>query len=178
VSHQERNGPTASVQAGDAARLSRETLAVVKWWLAPLSIALLAGGAGKMRALGERGYFFDATAALSDLQQKELESAPAQAVANATWAFGSAESVRAITRSEIERLSSDDSRRARALLRFGIIDTNPDGQAAVFAAACAADSTLCDRMQDAAQQETRARFVAPGNVLPRFFGGGHPSAEP
>ena len=70
---------------------------------------------------------------------------------------------------------ADGPRRARVFLRFGIIEINPDGQAALFAQACAADPPLSDHLKDAAQAEVRARFVPPGNVLPLYFGsGGHP----
>jgi hypothetical protein len=104
-----------------------------------------------------------------------LESAPALAVANATWAFGSEEAVRAMVRTELDRLpESEGPGRARVFLRFGIIDTNPDGQAALFAQACVADASLCDKMKQAAEREVAARFVPPGNVVPLYFVGGHP----
>jgi hypothetical protein len=160
--------------------MSPESVAVLKWWLLPLFIALFAGGAGKMQARAGRGIFYDATATLSDVQREELESVPVIAVANAIWAFGDAESVRVMSRFEMDRSNADETKRARALLRFGILDKNPDGRAAVFAAACAADPNLCDRdrMQEAAEREARARFVAPGNVLPLFLGGDHPPMSP
>ena len=70
---------------------------------------------------------------------------------------------------------SDGPGRARVFVRFGIIDTNPDGQAALFAQACVADPSLCDRerLKKAARREVQARFVPPGNVVPLYFGG-HP----
>ena len=70
-----------------------------------------------------------------------LESVPAFAVANATWAFGSEDAVRKMADNELARLpESDNLSRARVFVRFGIIDTNPDGQAALFAQACVADA--------------------------------------
>ena len=97
-------------------------------------------------------------------------------MANVTWAFGSEEAARKMFRSELDRIpEAQGPRRARVFLRFGIIEINPDGQAALFAQACAADARLSDHLKEAAQEEVRARFVPPGNVLPLYFGsGGHP----
>lgn len=126
-------------------------------------------------ALGE----LSRSARPADADAGSLESVPAIAVANATWAFGSADAVRQMTDAELGRLSeSENLRRARVLLRFGIIDTNPDGQAALFAQACVADPKICDHMKEAAQREVQARFVAPGNVLPLYFGGHPPIPRP
>ena len=102
-------------------------------------------------------------------------SAAALAVADATWAFGSENAARKMFRTELDRLP-DGPQRARVFLRFGIIDTNPDGQAALFNQACNADPQICDHMKEAALREVRARFVPPGNVLPLYFsnGRGHP----
>jgi hypothetical protein len=108
-----------------------------------------------------------------------LESVPAAAVANAVWAFGSGDAVRKMAESELARLPESDSlRRARVFVRFGIIDTNPDGQAALFAQACVADVGTCEHLKEAAQHEVQARFVAPGNVLPLYFGGHPPMPRP
>ena len=105
---------------------------------------------------------------------KDAASTAAQAVADATWAFGSEEAVRRMFRTELDRIpESDGPGRARVFLRFGIVDTNPDGQAALFAQACAADARLCDVLKEAALAEVRARAVPPGNVLPIYFTG-HP----
>ena len=81
---------------------------------------------------------------------------------------------------EINRLpETQNMHRARVLLRFGIIDTNPDGQAALFAQACVADPTMCDDgLKQAAQREVKSRFVPPGNALPLYFGGHPPHAPP
>jgi hypothetical protein len=107
----------------------------------------------------------------------EPRSAVALAAADAIWAFGSEDAARRMFRAELDRLpESDGPHRARVFLRFGIIDTNPDGQAALFNQACVADAQICDRMKEAALREVRARFVPPGNVLPLYFsnGRGHP----
>ena len=113
---------------------------------------------------------------LSVVDRKDLESALPLAVASAIWAFGSEDAVRRMARTELDRIpEADGPGRARVFLRFGIVETNPDGQAALFAQACAADPRLGDRLKEAAQEEVRARFVPPGNVLPLYFGsGGHP----
>jgi hypothetical protein len=115
----------------------------------------------------------------SETEAKHLESVPAFAVANATWAFGSEAAVRTMAGNELARLpESDNLSRARVFVRFGIIDTNPDGQAALFAQACVANANLCDHLKEAAQREVQARFVAPGNVLPLYFGGHPPIPRP
>ena len=58
-------------------------------------------------------------------------------------------------------------------VRFGVIDSNYDGQAALFAQACVADPNVCDleRLKQAAEREARARFVPPGNVVPCLLRG-------
>jgi hypothetical protein len=95
--------------------------------------------------------------------------------ANAVWAFGSVDAVRAMARTEIDRLGEVITpAHARVFLRFAIIDTNPDGQAALLAQACQADSTMCDHVNELALRETHARFVAPGNTLPVSMVEGHP----
>ncbi len=108
---------------------------------------------------------------------KDPRTGAALAVADATWAFGSENAARKMFRTELDRLpESEGPQRARVFLRFGIIDSNPDGQAALFNQACVADPSICDHMKDAALREVRARFVPPGNVLPLYFsnGRGHP----
>jgi len=105
--------------------------------------------------------------------------AAARAIADATWALGSEDAVRKMFRVELDRIpESEGPTRARVFVRFGIIETNPDGQAALFAQACVADPAVCelDRLRQAAQREVQARFVPPGNVLPLFFGGHPPVA--
>ena len=105
-------------------------------------------------------------------------AAAARAVADLTWAFGNVESVKTMAGAELARLAeSEGPARARVFLRFGIVDTNPDGQAALFSQACVADPSICAdpaATKAAAERETRARRVAPGNVLPLYFLGGHP----
>jgi hypothetical protein len=103
-------------------------------------------------------------------------AAAAAAAADNTWASGDEESVRKMFRTELDRLpEADGPGRARVFIRFGIIDTNPDGQAALFAQACVVDPNVCDRdrLQQAAEREVRARKVPPGNHLPLYFVG-HP----
>jgi len=113
-----------------------------------------------------------------DTDRDALDAALPLAMANVTWAFGSEDAARRMFRTELDRIpESDGPRRARVFLRFGIIEINPDGQAALFAQACAADARLCDReaMKAATRREVEARFVAPGNVMPLYFVG-HPRA--
>jgi len=86
------------------------------------------------------------------------------------------DAARKMFRAELDRIpDADGPGRARVFLRFATIDTNFDGQAALFAQACAADARICDRdkMQEATEREVKARFVAPGNVMPLYFVG-HP----
>jgi hypothetical protein len=104
-------------------------------------------------------------------------AAVAAAGADLTWALGDEEAVRKMFRKELDRLpESDGPGRARVFIRFGIIDSNPDGQAALFAQACVADPNVCDRdrLQQAAEREVRARKVPPGDHLPLYFIGHHP----
>ena len=150
---------------------------ILKWGLGPIAVAALAGALGHMRADKGSSRFFQATAALSETERQAVESAPALAVANAIWGFGSEDSVRRMVRFELDRLvNSEGPTRARVFLRFGIIDTNPDGQAALFSQACADDPNVCshDQLKAAAERETRSRFVPPGNYLPLFLIEGHP----
>jgi hypothetical protein len=144
---------------------------VLSWVLAPLLVAALAAGVGRSRANARSG------GALSAAERTALESTPWLVVANATWALGSVDAIRKMARTEIDRLpESEGARRAQVFLRFGIIDTNPDGQAALFAQACAQDSSICaqPKFKEAAARETKSRFVAPGNMLPLSLTGGHP----
>jgi hypothetical protein len=108
--------------------------------------------------------------------RKDPVAAAALAVADLTWAYGSEDAARKMFRAELDRIpDTNGPGRARVLLRFAIIDTNFDGQAALFAQACVADASLCDRerMKAATEREVKARLVAPGNVMPLFFVG-HP----
>jgi hypothetical protein len=113
--------------------------------------------------------------ALEEMKRRAAGTA-APAVANVTWAFGDEDAVKQMFRRELDRIpEADGPARARVFVRFGVIDTNPDGQAALFAQACVADPTLCDRdrLEQAARREAEARFLAPGNALPLYFRGGH-----
>ncbi|HKO49049.1 MAG TPA: hypothetical protein VJV79_15060 [Polyangiaceae bacterium] len=134
---------------------------------------------GFARANGDRARFDLATAALSTSEQAALEAAPAQAIADAIWALGTEDAVKKMLRAELERLpEAEGAARARTFVRFGIVDSNPDGQAAVFFQACVSDPSLCDRPRliAAAEHETRARLVEPGQHLPLYLTSGHPQA--
>jgi hypothetical protein len=144
---------------------------VVKWVFGPLALALMGAliayrGGGASR--GERGATTPA-----------LEAAPALAVANTIWAFGTADAVKGMARTELDRIPpSETLQRARVFVRFGIVDDNFDGQAAVFGQACVADPNLCttpEQLKRAVEAELRTRFVAP-NVLPSYVVG-HPHAK-
>ncbi|HYQ04666.1 MAG TPA: hypothetical protein VER96_38595 [Polyangiaceae bacterium] len=145
--------------------------------LGPIALFAVALLVGYARASGPRARFAQAVATLTDAERAALPAAAALTVANATWALGSEEAVRKMLRTELDRLPETDGRaRARALIRFGIIDSNPDGQAAVFFQACVADSSLCERapLIAAAERETHARLVEPGRQLPLYLMAGHP----
>jgi len=139
------------------------------------AVALLLGYA---RANEPRARFAQAIASLNDAERSALSSAPGQTVANAIWALGSEEAVRKMLRAELDRVPAADAKaRARAFVRFGIIDSNPDGQAAVFFQACVSEPSLCDRARliAVAERETRARLVEPGQHLPLYLMSGHPA---
>jgi hypothetical protein len=149
---------------------------LAKWVLGPLLIFVVAVTLGRLLDRQRRGQFFVATSALAESELKSLEAVPAVAVGNAAWTFGPVGVVKETLKAELDRLpETDGARRARVFLRFGIVDTNPDGQAAVFNQACSADPNVCDdRLKGAAEREARARLVAPGNRLPLYFIPGHP----
>jgi hypothetical protein len=147
----------------------------LEWGIAPLVLALAGVAVGHLRAEASRGSFYQATKGSAPTERAELEAAPALAAANAAWSFGPVTAVQKTSALALERLpESDGVRRARTFLRFGIVDANPDGQAALFAQACASNEGVCERMKEAAERETQARFVSPGNHLPLYFLGGHP----
>jgi hypothetical protein len=153
--------------------LNRTALAL--WVVGLVAVAVVAGALGQRQANARRGEFYDATVALSTSARARLEAAPAFAAANAVWAFGGVETVRKMLKAELDRIpETDGANRARAFVRFGIIDTNPDGQAALFALACTMDENDCDHLKEAAERETNLRLVAPGNQLPPYFIAGHP----
>jgi hypothetical protein len=151
----------------------------LKWVVGPVVVAALAAVAGHVRAARARGPFAAEIAALPEAERQAVERAPPLAIANATWALGSVEAVRQMLRFELDRLSDTEGvDRGRTLIRFGIIDTNPDGQAAVFNQACVADPRACDdQLKVAAEREVHARLVSPGNRLPLYFIGGHPRVQ-
>jgi len=147
----------------------------LQWGVGPILVAVLAALSGHAGGGGEPASAWTDAAARSEAGRKALEGVPALAIANATWALGSLDAVKKMMRSELDRLPETEGKlRARVFLRFGIVDTNPDGQAAVFNLACASDASICDRLKEAAERETSARYVAPGNQLPLYFFGGHP----
>jgi len=147
----------------------------LRWFVGPLLVAAFAAGVGVFRARAERGPFLARTASLGEAERKALEAVPARSMANAVWAFGPVPAVSKAIQAELVRLGdSEGPVRARALLRLCLIDTSFDGQAALFNAACAADTSICDRMKEAGEREARVRFVAPGNRLSLMFAGGHP----
>jgi hypothetical protein len=144
------------------------------WVVGPIVAFLLAAGTGRMSAGDVRGKFVEATTGLPGALQQELEASPASAVADATWALGSSDSVKRMFRTELDRLPEGPAR-ARVLIRFGVFDSNPDGQAAVFSQACADDPSVCDAgLKPAAEREVKQRRVSPGNQLPPFLLEGHP----
>lgn len=144
------------------------------WVAGPLLVAGLAAAIGASRAPAVSEPWSE-PAAHAESSKKSLEGLPALAVANAIWALAPVDAVRQMTQSELSRLPESEGKlRSRVFLRFGLIDTNPDGQAAVFFQACASDQSICDDTKAAAEAQTRARLVAPGNHLPPYFLGGHP----
>jgi hypothetical protein len=143
----------------------------------PLLMLALTFVIGYARASGQRAAFSRAIALLSEAERSALSSAPRLAVADAIWALGSEQAVKKMLRSELDRLpEAEGGARGRTFVRFGIVDSNPDGQAAVFFQACVSDPSLCDRPRliAAAERETHARFVDPGQHLPLYLLSGHP----
>lgn len=152
-------------------------LAVAEWLLGPLLVVALAGELGSLRAKTQRGRLFVQTSALTAPALKLLQTFPARAMDNAVWPLSGAGVAQKLVKFELDQVDeSDGPRRARLLIRFGLVDRNFDGQAAVFAAACTLDASLCDqvRLREAAEHEAGLRFVAPGNHLPLALLGGHP----
>jgi hypothetical protein len=155
----------------------RRIALVLVWLVGPLVVAAVAGELGSSRAKAQRGTFFGATSALPEPELKRLELLPIRAMDNAAWTLGGWELTRKLLKFELDALDElDGPRRARVLIRFGMIDTNFDGQAAVFSAACVVDPGVCDtaQLKEAAVQQAKERFVAPGNHLPLSLIGGHP----
>ena len=94
---------------------------------------------------------------LSSVVRKDPVAAAALATADLIWAFGSEDAARQMFRAELDRLpESDGPARARVFVRFGIIDSNYDGQAALFAQACVADPNVCE-LRAAASRRPSAR---------------------
>lgn len=150
-----------------------------QWILGPVLVLLGAAALGQACSSQRPGAFFAEPALVTEAREGELRAAVARSLANVVWALGDESAVRRMTRAELDRLGEDapGPERARVYLRFGLIDTNPDGQAAVFSQACLADPKACDDLATAALTETRARLVRPGNTLPLSLIGGHPPIE-
>jgi hypothetical protein len=150
------------------------------WLAGPLAVAALAGELGSLHAKRERGELFAQTSSLSKRELKLLETVPARVMDNAAWTLGPGDLAKQLVKFELDTLDeSDGPRRARVFIRFGLVDSNFDGQAAVFAAACTADPNVCDtaRLKDAAVDEAAVRYVPPGNRLPLSLIGGHPPIQ-
>ena len=146
-----------------------------KWLAGPVVMAALGALLGQKLAESQRGRFFDATRKLSASERQAVELGTYTALANAVWAFGDATAVTKTLRAELERLpESSTQERARALLRLGLVDSHPEGQASIFAQACMLDPSMCDHFTDVAGREVALRFVPPGNQLPVSLIEGHP----
>ncbi len=155
----------------------RKVAFALLWVVGPLVLGAVAGELGSARAKARRGEFFAATSALTDAERLRLETVPIRVVDNAAWTLGGYELVRKVLKLELDAPDeTDGARRARVFIRFGMIDQNFDGQAAVLNSACVADPSVCDtaKMKAAAEHEAKERFVAPGNQLPLSLIGGHP----
>jgi hypothetical protein len=146
-----------------------------KWLVGPLLVAALGALVGQKLADSQRGRFFDATRQLTASELQAVELGTYAALANAAWAFGDATAVKTTLHAELDRLpESSTKERARALLRLGLIDPNPEGQASIFAQCCMLDPSLCDHVADVASREVALRYVPPGNQLPVSLLEGHP----
>src|SRR5690606_18902079 len=84
------SGPR-SAEAEEPSMRSPRLASLATWGAGPLLVLALGAALGRSRQ--ERNPFVEATAALSEAERKQLESAPALAIANATWALGDLESV-------------------------------------------------------------------------------------
>lgn len=147
---------------------------VLTWALGPAAVTVLAAELGESQRADRKGTLAERTASLPDAELRKLEAVPAATLANATWVLGSRDAVRAMIRTELDRLP-EGPERARVLLRLALVDDNFDGQAALIAQACAADPRTCDQPGQAAALEAKQRLVAPGNRLPlSLLEGGHP----
>jgi len=154
--------------------------ATLLWGVGPVLAFVLGAVVGTMRARTERGRFYQATAELSAAERKSLEAVPALAAANVAWALGGADIVKTTSDTALTRIPEHEAaRRAQAFIRFGLVDSNLDGQAALFGQACAADASACDAgLKAAAEREVQTRYVSPGKVLPLYFGGHPPIPGP
>ncbi|HET9930214.1 MAG TPA: hypothetical protein VFQ35_05995 [Polyangiaceae bacterium] len=148
--------------------------AIALWIIGPLAVGAASTLLGASAAKSKDAVVRD-TASLGAAERKHLETLPGRAISDAAWALADVDTARKVLQRELDRLpESDGPARARTFIRFGIIDPNPDGQAAVFSLACVEDPSVCDRMKEAGERETVVRLVAPGNHLPLSLLGGHP----
>jgi hypothetical protein len=135
------------------------------WLLGPLLAATIGALGGRSLEPGRDTAFFDMPVRIDAPRNAALEGAVFSSVANATWAFADETTVRRVLQSEIQRLESHGGpAEARAVLRFAVIDTNPDGRKALFARACTVDPSVCENLGASQRREAEVRFVPPGNV--------------
>jgi len=114
--------------------------------------------------------FFGASTLVTAARGAELEGAPAALVADAAWMLADPKTARRVTETELQRLYFvEGPQKSQILIRFALLDANPDGQRALYAQACVADPEVCADWRPAAQRE-HAKRVAAQLQLPS----GHP----
>jgi hypothetical protein len=138
---------------------------VLKWVVGPVAVMVLAAALGDSQSGARKSPLLARMASLSDAELRELETFPSAALANAAWTLGDTQSVRETTHAVLDQVS-DGPVRARLLLRLALVDATVDGQAALIARACTADSRTCGRPGETAAFEASQRLVEPGNRLP------------
>ncbi len=145
------------------------------WWVAPLVGLAIGMLVGQRLTDGESGASFEAPSTMTPVEIATFEGAAAMTMANVTWVTGSLEQVKHASSAALQALPESAGReRARLFLRLSLIDDNPDGQRALSASACAADTSVCADQAAAARREAQLRLVTPGNRLPLWMLGGHP----
>lgn len=150
---------------------------LVAWLVGPLLVLGLGALWGRSSEASRDASFFDMPKRISKEQNAEFEAAVFASVANAAWAFGDITSVRSLLQSEIHRLEPQGgSAEAQALLRFALIDNNPDGRKALFARACNVDVGSCEDLEASQRKQAEQRFVPPGNAVSfELRKSGHPA---
>lgn len=147
---------------------------VISWLVLP-SLALALGlYLGVTCNADQPGAFFGAPTLTTPQQRAILEAAPHLAIADAAWQLADIKTTQAITRAELDRLAPEGYERARALVRFALLDSNPDGQAAALSQACIAHAPTCEQLADSARQQAATRWVGAPPALPLSLVGGHP----